>query len=682
MLATSFAVGFSLFLVLSLFIYLNSENEWSKLNTRLAIQAKIIANNSMSSVIFDDPSSAEEILSALKADSSILDATIVVSGRSNNFAHYNNPNSDSDKLLNKELFALEKWLQMRLLVKHEIVYRDKNIAAVLITASLSDLYHNNLQYIYVALLISFISMFLTMLLSNVLLKRIIEPILTLTKTAKRITTINNYSLRVEKLSEDEVGDLTRSFNEMLDEIQRKDHVLEKTVAERTSELIQLNKKFQHQATHDPLTGLANRLLFDDRLQLELSHAHRLGKKVAVMYFDLDHFKAVNDTLGHDTGDELLIAVTQRMKDLVREDDTLCRIGGDEFTLILNAIESSSDIELVAQKMLSVFSDPFFCNNHELSISSSIGISLYPEHTQSKEQLKQFADIAMYYSKQSGRNNYCFFMPEMQKENEKKLGNRDLLKRRLKFAVDNAELQIYYQPQVDMHRRIIAVEALLRWRDAENKMISPEIFIPLAEESGLIQELEEWAFIEVCEHYAKWINAGLPKVNISLNISGYRLRQKTFIHFVDQTLEKFSLSADYFVFEISESEIMQNLKETAKVLNQLHSKGIKIAVDHFGTSYTSLNYLQQLPIDIFKIDAQFIRQLGSRYDETSVVQAIIGLANSLNKSVIAMGVEQEIQEKRLLEFHCDAIQGYLIAKPMTEENIRLVLTDTHYLTEKS
>jgi len=680
MLATSFAVGFSLFLVLSLFIYLNSGNEWSKLNTRLAIQAEIIANNSLSSVVFDDLLAAEEVLSALKADQSIVTAKIITN-RTSQLAHYQQLSSKNETLLNNTFIPFDKWLRKRLLVEHKIIYNEKQIGTVLITANLSNLYQNIFRYISIAVLISLMSMVLTMLLSNILLKRIIEPILKLTKTANKISNLSNYTVRAEVLSQDEVGELTVSFNQMLDEIQRKDRVLEKTVAERTSELIQLNKKFQHQATHDPLTGLANRLLFDDRLQLELSHAQRLSNKVAVMYFDLDHFKAINDTLGHDTGDELLIAVTQRMKSIIREDDTLCRIGGDEFTLILTAIESLSDVELVAQKMLTAFSEPFLCIGHELSISSSIGISLYPEHTKNKGQLKQFADIAMYHSKQSGRNNYCFFTQQMKGENQQNLDSRILLKKQLKVAIDNAELKIYYQPQVDMHRRIIAVEALLRWQNAENKMISPEVFIPLAEEAGLIQGLEEWAFTEICQHYANWSNAGLSKIKVSLNISGYRLRQKNLNQFIDQTLEKFALAPDFLIFEISENEIMQNIKETEKVLSLLHSRGISIAVDHFGTGYTSLNYLQQLPIDAFKIDTQFIRQLGSRYDENSVVQAIIGLAHSLNKSVIAMGVEEQEQEQLLHDLNCNAMQGYLIAKPMAETDVRLMLTDTLYLTAK-
>lgn len=358
MLTTSFAVGFSLFLVLSLSIYLNSENEWSKLNTRLAIQAEIIANNSVTSIVFDDPSAAEEILSALIADSSIINAKIV-RGTSTTFAYFNNHQPEKNTPLNSALIPLTKWLRMHILIEHEIAYKNERIGSVVITAGLSNLYQNNLRYISIAILVSLISMLLTMLLSNILLKRIIEPILVLTKTTKKITSFSNYSLRAKKLSQDEIGDLTHNFNEMLDEIQHKDQMLERTVAERTSELIQLNKKFQHQATHDPLTGLANRQLFDDRLQLELSHAQRLDNKMAIMYFDLDHFKTINDTLGHDTGDELLIAVTQRLKTLVREDDTLCRIGGDEFTLILNTFESPADVELVAKKNVICLFRAFF-----------------------------------------------------------------------------------------------------------------------------------------------------------------------------------------------------------------------------------------------------------------------------------------------------------------------------------
>ena len=447
MLVSSFTTGLSLFLVLISFIFLNSESEWSKLNTRLTIQAEIIATNSLTTILFDDPKAAEEILAALKADPSIQSAKIIGSN-SATFASYQTANNN--KNLDETFMPLAKWLRMKVLITHGIIYKEKNIGKVHITASLSNLYRDNLNYMLIAFFVSLSAMFLSMLLSNFLLKHIIDPILKLTKITKKITHLSSYKLRAEILSKDEIGDLTHNFNEMLEEIQRKDRVLEQTVATRTSELIQLNKKLQHQSTHDPLTGLANRLLFDDRLQRVLTHAQRLNNQIAVLYFDLDHFKTINDTLGHDTGDELLIAVTQRMQRIIRDDDTLCRIGGDEFTLILNSIESTSDVELVAKKMLSEFSESYFCNDHELSISCSIGISLYPEHSQSAEQLKQYADIAMYHAKHSGRNNYCFFIKQMQKENALLMDRRVLLKRQLKTAVENGELQVYYQPQVDIN----------------------------------------------------------------------------------------------------------------------------------------------------------------------------------------------------------------------------------------
>lgn len=678
MTVTSFAMGASLFFVLIVFISLNSENEWSKLKARLAIQSEIIANNSVSAIIFDDSVAAEEILVALKADDSIMSAKI--STRSSKvFASFDNPLINTDVQINGMSIPLDKWASMHFFSEHAIYYQGNEIGTVQITGSLSQFYRNNLQYVLIALMVSLVAMLLTMILSNILLKRIVEPILKLNSTAKKITHLSSYAVRAEVLSKDEIGDLTHSFNEMLDEIQRKDRVLEHTVAERTSELIQLNQKLKHQATHDALTGLANRLLFNDRLQQVVKHARRMGNKVALLYFDLDHFKMINDTLGHDTGDELLIAVTQRMKALVRENDTLCRIGGDEFTLILSAIESSSDSERVAQKMLTVFAQPFFCNQHELSISSSIGISLYPEHTQSAEKLNQFADIAMYHSKRVGRNNYCFFMPEMYKENAQMMDYRVLLKRQLKSAIDNNELQVYYQPQVNMQRKIIAVEALLRWQNAENKMISPDVFVPLAEEAGLIQGLEEWVFTEVCHDYANWRNEGLADIKISLNISGYRLRQQHFNQFIEHTLQTLGLAADFLIFEIAEKDIMQNIQETEKVLNQLNRKGIKIAIDNFGASFTSLNYLQLLSVDQFKIDAQFIWQLVVNDEPGPVVQAIIGLAEGLNKAVVAMGVEQEAQANYLAGLNCQAMQGYLFSKPVTEADVRTLLINNVRLT---
>jgi len=614
LIAIIFAVSFALVVVSILLVGHNARNEWIKINERLTIQAHIIADNCIPAVIFDDPNAAQDILAAIKADDTVSYANITVD-KGRVFSEYKPLSKNIDFILD-----MAEGLRLPTEIKlHQLVfYQGEKIAVIHMVASLHALYVHNFQYGLIAFLISLLSMLLAVMLANYLVHSAIHPILQLNKTAQRISRWGDYSLRTEVCSQDEVGQLSRSFNEMLDEIERKDHILEQTVAERTSELIQLNKQLQHQAQHDPLTGLANRKLFEDRLHIVSIQAERNQENFGLMYFDLDHFKMINDTLGHDIGDEVLIQVARRIGDVIREEDTLCRMGGDEFTLIINNIRQREDVELVAEKMIEAFAQPFICHQHELSISSSMGIAIYPEDTKSENQLMRYADLAMYHAKQSGRNNYCFFNESIRTQNEASLEYRLELKRLLKTAVVNKEIQVIYQPCVDMQRKVVGMEALLRWENAEKGVIPPEIFIPIAEEVGLIQDLEEWAFSEVCEDYVQWHLQGLPKLQVSVNISGQRLRQKDFLIFITKTLESLGLGASFLVFEIHETEIMQDITDIKKIFEQLQQQGIKIAVDNFGSGYTSLSYLQQLSVDTFKIDAQFVRQLERSYESSSVV----------------------------------------------------------------
>ena len=671
----SSGLAIALFMVSAMLIFQNAKNESKELTNRLLIQSQIIANNSLSALLFDDPSTATEVLTALQADITINSANIETNTKQLFATYLKSTSTPSSSLY---LYDALPWLQKEYSIEQDIFYRGDRIGSVHITASLSQLHQNNINYILITSLVSVFSMTITLLLINVALRQTISPIINLTKTTQKISLLHNYKLRAEVLSHDEIGELARNFNDMLSEIEHKDHILEKTVANRTAELLQLNNRLQHEAFHDPLTGLANRFLFEDRLQVVITHAQRNNSLFALMYFDLDHFKDINDTLGHDTGDALLIAVTQRMKTAIRAEDTLCRIGGDEFTLIINTIESAADAETVAQKMLTAFALPFTCNEHELSISCSIGISLYPEHSSNKRKLKQFADIAMYSSKHSGRNNYHFFTKQMHADNSKKMDRRVLLKTNLKSAITNKELEIYYQPRVNMDSRIVGLEALLRWKNANDEFISPDVFIPLAEESGVIQDIEEWAFFMICQDYAAWQKAGIDNLNISINISGYRLRQDGFTQFIYHTLEKHKLSAAFLTLEITENDLMQNLDEMTKILSNLHKNNIKIAVDHFGSGYTSLNYLQQLPIDEFKISPEFIHHLGSGSENNSVINAIIGLAKTLNKSVTAMGIENHEQLLQLRYLGCDNMQGYLFSKPLNKKEISDLLSHTQFL----
>ncbi len=674
LIAIIFAVSLALFVVSVLLVANNACNEWTKMNERLAIQGQIIADNCIPAVIFDDPYAAQDILSAIKADNTVSYARITVD-KNRVFAEYKS-------LLQNASFILDMVDRLGLptQVKREqaVFYQGKKIAVIHIAASLSALYVNNLQYSLMAVLISVFSMLLAVILANCLVRSAINPILQLNKMAQRISRWGDYSLRTESNLQDEVGQLSRSFNEMLDEIEHRDSILEQTVAKRTSDLIQLNKQLQHQAQHDSLTGLANRKLYEDRLQVICVQSQRNQRKFGLMYFDLDHFKMINDTLGHDVGDEVLIQVAQRISSVIRDEDILCRMGGDEFTLIINNIRQRDDAQLVAEKMLAAFSQPFLCHQHELTISSSMGLAIYPDDTQSENQLMRYADLAMYHAKQSGRNNYCFFTESMRQQNETSLAYRAQLKALLKNAVVNQEMQIIYQPQVDMQRKIVGIEALLRWNNAEKGVIPPEVFIPIAEEIGLIQGLEEWAFSEICEDYVQWRLQDLPDLKVSINISGHRLRQQDFLKFIVKTLESLGLPTSFLVFEVHEAEIMQNLEEMKSIFKQLNRQGIKIAVDNFGSGYTSLTYLQQLAVDEFKIDAQFVRQLDYHHGSHSVVQAIVSLAHSLKKSVTAMGVENEMQLNHLRVLDCSAMQGYLFAKPLSAKELSTLLSRTLYL----
>jgi len=674
-LISSSGLAIALFMVSAILIFQNSKNESQELSNRLLIQSQIIANNGLPALLFDDPATATEVLAALQADITINSANIETNTKRLFATYLKSTNTPSSRLY---LYSVLPWLQKEFSIEQDIFYHGDRIGSVHITASLSQLHQNNIKYILVTSLVSIFSMTLTLLLINVALRHTINPIISLTKTTQKISRLNNYKLRAEVLSQDEIGELARNFNDMLSEIEHKDLILEKTVADRTAELLQLNNRLQHEAFHDPLTGLANRMLFEDRLQVVITQAQRNNLLFALIYFDLDHFKAINDTLGHDTGDALLIAVTQRMKTAIRAEDTLCRIGGDEFTLIVNPIASAANAETVAQKMLAVFAHPFTCNEHELSISSSIGISLYPEHSTNKRKLKQFADIAMYSSKHSGRNNYHFFTKQMDTDNSKKMDSRVLLKTNLKSAVANGELEVHYQPQVNMHSRIVGLEALLRWKNTKDEFISPDVFIPLAEESGLIQSIEEWAFSVICQDYATWQKAGVAKLNISINISGYRLRQNGFTQFIYRILKEHHLSADFLTLEITENDLMQNLDEMTGILSSLHKNNIRIAVDNFGSGYTSLSYLQQLPIDEFKISSEFIHHLRVGYNDSSVINAIIGLAKSLNKSVTAMGIENHEQLLQLHHLGCDNMQGYLFSRPLNKKEVSDLLSHTQFL----
>jgi len=425
------------------------------------------------------------------------------------------------------------------------------------------------------------------------------------------------------------------------------------------------ERIAYQAYHDALTGLPNRLLFHDRLDMALAHAKRNGRKLAVMFLDMDRFKNVNDSLGHSTGDLLLKRVAERLTQSIRKADTVARLGGDEFTVLLSQLAGVNSAAEVAEKILDVFKKPLDIDGHGLIITASIGISVFPDDARQAESLMKNADTAMYRAKDCGRNNYQFYSPAMNTRTLERLA----LENKLRFALERGEFLLHYQPQMDLYTgQIIGMEALLRWRTEEWGWVSPAEFIPLLEETGLILPVGKWVLQQACAQNRAWQAAGYPTMRIAVNLSARQFVQQDLVHSIADILEKTGLEPQHLELEITESIMMDAVSEKLKVLETLKQTGLQIAVDDFGTGYSSLSYLKRLSIDTIKIDQSFVQDMTEDPADVAIVETIIALAHNLKHKVIAEGVETNKQLMMLRKLKCNEIQGYLISRPMPAESV--------------
>ncbi len=437
-----------------------------------------------------------------------------------------------------------------------------------------------------------------------------------------------------------------------------------------TERIKREERIKYQAYHDALTGLPNRALFHDRLSMALTHAHRNGEMVAVMMLDLDQFKRINDTLGHPVGDSLLQEVGKRLIKYLREGDTVSRLGGDEFAIILEDIKSIENVIKVAQKILRRMETPVHINAHDLHISTSIGISLYPSDGQDVDTLLKHGDTAMYQAKQEGRNRYRFYTPEM---NDKAL-RRLAMENELRKALEREEFLVYYQPKLDLSSgKVIGAEALVRWKHPQLGFLSPVEFIPLAEETGLIKSIGDFVLRTACLQNKRWQDKGLNKIDISVNLSAVQFQQKNLLQKVANCLAETGLDPSYLELEITESSAIQNPQVTVKTLKGFKKLGIQLSIDDFGTGYSSLGLLNQLPLDKLKIDKSFIRDITSDKDNQAIVLAIIAMSSNLGLKLVAEGVETREQMLYLKDHQCDQIQGYLISPPIPPKDFERFLS---------
>ncbi|VAX10772.1 diguanylate cyclase/phosphodiesterase (GGDEF & EAL domains) with PAS/PAC sensor(s) [hydrothermal vent metagenome] len=433
----------------------------------------------------------------------------------------------------------------------------------------------------------------------------------------------------------------------------------------------MQARIEYQATHDALTGLPNRTLLLDRLELSMERAKRHKMVGALLFIDLDHFKNINDSLGHPIGDGVLHEIARRLEGNLRSEDTVARLGGDEFVALLAEEENdwqtvAARAQAIAEKLNAAVLSPLFIKGHELHVSASVGVALFPHGNDSAADVLKHADTAMYRGKESGRNAIRFFSPRMQKAVQKRLEMQNAIRR----ALRESELTLHFAPQVNASGDLLGVEALLRWHTHERGMVPPAEFIPIAEECGLILQIGEWVLHNVCIHLKRWVQAGLlaSPQRVAINISPKQLRQPNFFAKFRAILEEHGIDPSLLELEITENLLLTDIEDTANKMNQLKELGVLIAVDDFGTGYSSLSYIKRLPLDILKIDRSFVRDVNDDPNDAGIVDTIIAMARHMELDIIAEGVETREQLNFLIARDCNRFQGYYFSRPLPEDEL--------------
>lgn len=439
-----------------------------------------------------------------------------------------------------------------------------------------------------------------------------------------------------------------------------------------SEFRKAAAKSNYLAHHDVLTGLPNRYLFNDRLKQAISYAERDNKMLAILFLDLDNFKQVNDSIGHKAGDQLLRSVSDRLLKCLRATDSVthitkedapslvARLGGDEFTVLLNTISSVQEPAIVVNRIIKTLSEPFMIGAHEVFVTASIGIAVYPFDGKEIDTLLINADVAMYHAKNQGRNSYQYYSESMNKF----AFERFTTENKLRKALDHNEFMLFYQPQIDIHNKtLIGVEALIRWLQPDLVLTRPSEFIPLAEQSGLIVEMGNWVLRTACEQSRQWQKSGFQPMRMTVNVSSIQFRKDSFVESVSEILSDTGVNPRNLQLELTESTIMHHSEDSISKLRALHAMGVEISVDDFGTGYSSLKYLKHFPLSALKIDTSFVNELTTSPTDQAIVKAIITLARNFNLKVVAEGVETMEQLHYLRDCGCDFVQGYVICPPV-------------------
>ena len=504
----------------------------------------------------------------------------------------------------------------------------------------------------------------------------------LSNDIRKIGEGKDLSVRLKRQNiDDELTDVSNEINGMLGALERSqlflsksESALKKSIEKLQDEVLEHQKtqeQIKYIAYHDTLTGLPNRNLLNELLVHSITLAERNNKCMAVLFLDIDGFKMINDIKGHGMGDQILQEVAERLLKTLRKSDVIARHGGDEFIVIIEELDNCSGVELIANKIVNCFQEPFHLENQDYFLTTSVGVAVYPADGQTPDMLIKNADIAMYKAKENGKNQYLFCTPVM-----KDVANETMeLSTNLYRAIEKNELELYYQPQLSCHNnQIMGVEALIRWRHPVMGLISPAKFIPIAEKTGLILPIGEWVLRTACQQNKKWQEQGLPKIRMGVNLSLRQFHNNDLLNLVESVLKETKLAPQYLELEITETIAMKEKSYIINTLNAFRQIGVSIAIDDFGTEYSSLSYLKHLPVDRLKVAMQFIRGIGIDHKDEALAKGIIVLAKSIGMNVIAEGVETKEQLEFLKNHNCDEIQGYYFFKPLAEaEMTKLLIT---------
>jgi len=626
-------------------VVINRKNSIAQLEARLSTLADIIGQNSTAALDFSDRDAATEVLQALKKEPHIASACLYdVSGIL--FAEYRRQLGDvvCSARLGRDTDSGGSYRS----AIRPALHRNETVGTIWLTSDLQEIETQERHLAEISLLLALMSLGIAGMSGSILQYRISKPIASLASAMNRVTSEESFEAQVEVLGSKEIAELAVGFNSMLSELQRRDRLAKIADA-----------RLQQQARTDSLTGLPNRRLFSECLASATAGTRRRGGLLGLLYIDLDRFKLVNDSLGHSVGDLLLCEVASRLKDRVRQSDTLARIGGDEFAIVLTSLTRAEDAGVVANSLLECMTKPFHVEGHEITIGASIGISIYDDAGTDGADLLRKADSAMYAAKRSGRNRAAFFSEDLSLMAREQL----TLENQLRGAIGRGEIHVHYQPEFDpLSGSIVRFEALARWSHPQLGEITPNRFIPVAEGSGLIHALGSFVMEEACREAVKWQKPQAAPVQVAVNVSPIQFNSESIVSKIARVLERTGLNPHLLQVELTESVMMGSFQQSLEKMQSLRSLGVSLALDDFGTGYSCLSYLPELPFEAIKLDRSFVSKLSPGSDSIQMIRSMVDLAHSMDMRVIAEGVEERSQLELVTELGVDEVQGFLLGRP--------------------